>query len=211
MKPITEQTPSEIDTQIAKLEEPLGQLFAQVQSCRSGIEDRKANPKRYAYYSATTIEQLEAQIVEIQAKIQAVRDAIAPFEAEYVRRGCWTRYFLVFGGHVHRERNCSSCHWNTLFGWLPGLSGCDELAMVAEHGDNACAICFPAVQQHPAFLAAKALRLAAEAKLAAEYCPGSGKRGTDGRKYTPCPVCKQYVYAGPRGYGKLRKHKVAKA
>lgn len=92
---LTEQTSREIDTQIAKLEEPLGGFLIQIASCKAGIEDRKVNPKRYAYPSATTIEQLEVQIKEIQAKIAAVREAIKPLEAEWMRRGCWPRYFSI--------------------------------------------------------------------------------------------------------------------
>jgi len=209
---ITKQTPREIDTTIAKLEEPLAGFRQNLAALEKQIQDRVQFPERYRYYSAKTVEQLEVLVAEQHAKITAQRALIAPYDAEFVRRGGWSRYFLVPGGHVHRERNCSSCHWNTLFGWLPTLSGCDELAMVAEHGDNACAICFPAVQNHPAFLAAKALRLAAEASQAALLCPGSGKAGESKgaagfSRYRRCPHCKKVVYAGPRGYSPLRKHK----
>lgn len=59
--------------------------------------------------------------------------------------GCWNRFFLVVNsnGHVHRERNCSTCFPTTQYNWLIDLAGADEAEMVLEYGSDACTVCFP--------------------------------------------------------------------
>lgn len=86
----------------------------------------------------STAERYETEALELRAEAE-------PFEAEFVRRGGWNRYFLVTNGngHVHRGMTCSTCFPTTEYAWLVDLADCDEAAMVAEWGEQACTVCFP--------------------------------------------------------------------
>lgn len=69
-------------------------------------------------------------------------------EAEYNRRGGWSRFFLVTSsqGHIHSTTACSTCHTyrsSASFGWLPEVSGKTEAEAVAAHGETLCSVCFP--------------------------------------------------------------------
>lgn len=73
---------------------------------------------------------------------------VAPFEAEYSRRGGWSRYFLVMNenGHIHRSMHCSTCNREgvaTRFGWLTEFSGTPEQELTEQVGPNACTVCYP--------------------------------------------------------------------
>jgi hypothetical protein len=151
--PLAEQTPQQIDTVLAaiygRLDEATFRLDQALQHL-TYAQERQAKlqtPQTLGYLAY-----LEREIAEATAQVEARRAAVAalvaetePFEAEYLRRG-WKRYFLVTNGngHVHRGRACTTCFPTTRYGWLPALSGCDEAAMVAEYGEQACTVCFPA-------------------------------------------------------------------
>lgn len=199
-KPLTEQTPREIDTQLAKLYEKFFQARMRRDSAETRVREAHAGRPLYG----RTVEEIEESFRQAEAAMKAIAAEMVPFEREFTRRGGWKRYYLVPGGHVHRERNCSTCHWNTRFGWLVELADCDENAMVKEHGDGACAVCFPEVQTHPDFLRAKALREAREAAEAQRLCPASGTYVSGQLRYVKCQQCGVAVHRSPRG--KLRKH-----
>lgn len=80
-----------------------------------------------------------------RATARDLSDRIAPLEAEYVRRGGWTRAFLVQnnGGHVHKSTNCSSCYASTRYAWLTDYSGKPEDKIIWAAGELACTICYP--------------------------------------------------------------------
>lgn len=66
--------------------------------------------------------------------------------AEFIRRGGWTRAFLVTDGHVHSSRACSTCNNGdqpTSFYWLTEFSGHDEAEVVVAAADRACTVCYP--------------------------------------------------------------------
>lgn len=121
-------------------------------------------------------------------------------DAEFTRRGGWTRFFLVPGGHIHSSTTCSTCYPTTWLGWLPALSGLTEADAVATHGPLLCSVCFPdapvewTIRNKPA------------------GCAGSGSipvegtaRRTGHTTYAECSECgtRQIV----TGAGVLRKHK----
>jgi hypothetical protein len=129
---LTTATPVEIDTEIAKLSVPLHR--AQV---------------KLAWLQSTDFRNriigTDAQIAEQQAKIDEALDAIAPFDAEFVRRGGWSRFFLVTNnnGHIHRTQACSTTYATTQWAWLPQLSGQTEAEAVEDQGEILCSVCFP--------------------------------------------------------------------
>lgn len=80
--------------------------------------------------------------------LAALKAESLPYENEYVRRGAWSRYFVVQNdnGHVHRSMDCSTCNREgvaTRFGWMIQFSGKDEHELTDEIGPNACTVCFP--------------------------------------------------------------------
>lgn len=115
----------------------------------------------------------DARITELTAELKALVEQAAPYADEYSRRP-WKRYFLVTNqnGHVHRGMHCSTCFPTTTYGWLVELADCDERAMVAEYGEQACTVCFPDAPTFKGFgdgTSAVARRTAAEkAERAAE-------------------------------------------
>lgn len=202
-KPLNEQTPREIDEQLAHWDGVMRSARYAQSSARDHLAYLLANLR--GPWQERDVESAQDRIVKAHARVAEIAATIAVFDAEFVRRGGWKRYFIVMKGHIHRERQCPSCTYKTSFGWLPDLSDCDETEMVKVHGDLACAICFPQVLSHPAYIASAALRKAQEEAEAAQLCPASGKpSGSWGNGYKKCPDCG----TGQRTTknGKFRKH-----
>lgn len=206
-KPLTEQTPREIDTALSAIHEKFFAARLSAQNAKLALERALARAARQSSpWNTADVEEGQKWVKSAEAKRDALNAEMRPFDEEFRRRGGWNRYYLVQGGHVHREMSCSTCYPSTQFGWLPNLSDCDENAMVEEHGDNACAICFPAVLNHPAFLRAAKLRIAQEAAEAAKLCPASGTHSKSGgfHRYVKCPECGRPTPVTRNG--KYRKH-----
>lgn len=141
MKPLTsDMTPREIDTEWAKLDRKRFELY------RAILKAEKAGDGEAA-------ERLGRERGMIWL------DSIAPLNEEYQNRGRWNRYFrAVKTGRIHAGVDCGFYNYNTEFEWLTDLAGADEAEMLAQHGLNACAICFPQVQQLPGYVKGKARR-----------------------------------------------------
>jgi hypothetical protein len=90
-----------------------------------------------------------AKHTEAAAALEANQAEQSPMHAEYRRRGGWTRFFEVAGGHIHREQNCPTLHrgkQRTRLGWLIDMSGTDETQAIAELAAGAhilCSVCIP--------------------------------------------------------------------
>lgn len=100
---------------------------------------------RYGTYNADTAARLRADADTARDAAAAIWVEAAPYHAEYVRRGRWTRAFLVdnTGGHVHSSPNCGTCYPTTQYVWLPELSDHAEAEIVAAAGEAACTVCYP--------------------------------------------------------------------
>lgn len=201
-KPITEQTPGEIDTQIAYWYGEMNAAVYELNSAKHRHDTaRRDQPER--------LKALVESLARAQARAEAISAEQKPFQDEFSRRGGWKRYYHVPKGHVHREMSCSTCTWRTVFEWLPDLSACDETVMVEKYGDYACAVCFPGVVNHPAFIAGAAARKAHEELKRASQCPASAKpapiggRSPNGRRGR-CLDCNAIVPITK--YGLFRQH-----
>lgn len=135
----TTTTPSDIDEELARLDiehanaqNTLNRLTARVKSLVNG------GMAEYATELRPRIEQARRTITECET-------AARPLEAEFERRGGWTRAWLVLnsGGHVHRTTACRTCFPSTRFAWLTQLSGHDEIEIVEQAGEAACTECYP--------------------------------------------------------------------
>lgn len=132
-------TPSEIDEELARLDtehakarDALHRLTTRIASL---VKDGMAE---YAIELRPRIEQARQTIAECEATAR-------PLDAEFDRRGGWTRAWLVLntGGHVHRTTACRTCFPSTRFAWLTQLSGHDETEIVEQAGKAACTECYP--------------------------------------------------------------------
>jgi hypothetical protein len=145
-KALRQQTPSEIDAQIAELSYQIARLSAKsnwetdrIEHFRSMIA--KGNDQRWV---SDAINEGITNRNKLRDQIEKLADQIDPLEGEYRRRGGWTRAFLVTnnGGHVHRTQACSTCYITTDFVWLTDLSGKDEQGIVDLAGERACTVCY---------------------------------------------------------------------
>jgi hypothetical protein len=145
-KALRQQTPSEIDAQIAELSYQIARLSAKSNWETDRIEHframiAKGNDQRWV---SDAINEGITNRNKLRDQIEKLADQIDPLEGEYRRRGGWTRAFLVTnnGGHVHRTQACSTCYITTDFVWLTDLSGKDEQGIVDLAGERACTVCY---------------------------------------------------------------------
>jgi hypothetical protein len=237
----TTATPREIDEQLAAIDRRATQAEALAAAAVEGLH-RALGERATYYQGRnrpqwpTTTEQALAQVRELaDARIPGIAGGhtyasrlatyerhladyaraeaeATPLNAEFVRRGGWSRFFVVQanGGHVHSSMECQTCNRSgsrTLFGWNPQLSGLSEAEAVAELGPRLCTVCFPSA---PVEWTVGTPRT--------DRCPGSGQPAVAdsvqryGRnRYGRCPVCpaeadSQIVLSGNR----IRAHKPAK-
>lgn len=173
MKPLAEQSPSEIDTELYR-------IWQDEQSALVEINYYRGRGK--------TSFRADEYLTSAQSKYDIAHAEAIPFNIEFVTRGGWSRYYLVTNanGHVHRELTCSTCYPDTQYAWLPSLSGCDERAMVDEWGERACTVCFPNAPTYPRFSEPSRADMEETARRDAEKALREAKRaekaiyGTDG-------------------------------
>jgi hypothetical protein len=147
-----------------------------------------------------------AQVEEQRAYLVRIRLQQDLREGEWLRRGRWSRFFVVPGGHIHESMNCSTCNKEgkpTRFGWLPKLSGLTEKDAVEAHGTILCSVCFPTAPVEWTVGPQKS------------HCPGSGRsveRNSASTVYRPwalCPECGKAQSLTTRG-SRIRKHQPPK-
>lgn len=154
-RPYEHSTPAECDTVLADLwyeqqkirdhrKRVQARLDADVAE-REHFEETGKYSNRYAVMSANNRASTERAIDLYDSQLQDLREKIDPIEAEFNRRGGWSRFFLVknTNGHVHSSMRCNTCFPDTQYGWLTDYSGMAEPAIVEEAGDMACSTCFP--------------------------------------------------------------------
>jgi len=234
-KPLAQQTPREIDEQLATLD---GAYLAMSDKRKAKIEfAHSLNGERARYvgrrrkeWPTTTDEVLEqlalkladekipaydvAKVTELietvdglAREMRANREACEPLDAEYDRRH-WARFFQVEDGHIHSGMRCQggSIRVTTRVGWRPELSDKDVTEAVAALGPTLCTKCFPSAPVE--------YTRGPEKKLTPGYCGGQGKLGVElqMRYASPrgkCPDCGQRV--GVTSLGKVRRHKLPTA
>lgn len=138
-KPLTEQTPQEIDEQLAEI---YGRYYLAVGKADYFFKQMHWHRDRYPAGNQDGYEQ-------DYAKARDTADAIlveaVPFRVEFERRGGWTRAYLVTnaGGHVHSSMACPTCFPSTQYHWVTQLSDHAEIEIVEAAGESACTFCYP--------------------------------------------------------------------
>lgn len=211
---LTQLDPPEIDRLWTEAMQPAYQAWANLAETRKSIRRYERHGYRREAGSRNRVpEYLLERETELKAKYEEAVKASEPFDAEYERRGGWTRYLIVSNsnGHVHRSwrGTDSPCHTlvpgQTLVQPLWQLSGRDDDGVVSEFGSTACTKCFP---DAPVGLATT--------PESQGYCSGSGKNldpnkpsrtGFAAGNSGICPDCGAVVTLTTRYGPKLRKHK----
>ncbi len=83
---------------------------------------------------------------EAKVRLDEAKRNLAPYEAEFERRGGWTRFphtITAGAGHFHRGFDCSTCYPTTQYGYHHDYSGLTERQLVDKVGSEACTVCFP--------------------------------------------------------------------
>jgi len=151
--PLENETPSDIDVKLAEIYGRYSQKMQEAKVPREHIKGyrERMNPNNRFYRARDTsqyegwIAAAEIKAERLEAEAAAIYKETEPYDAEFNRRGGWTRAFLVdnTNGHVHKNRNCSTCHVTTQYVWLPSYSGSDENKIVDDAGEKACTVCYP--------------------------------------------------------------------
>lgn len=165
IKEITEtMNPAEIDNILVNAMWEL----AKAQSAKAGAEMSVENAEKQlvTFNEIISYEKAEnpavrsrKQKAEYEARIVTLKEAIEGYDktiseasaqtnacdAEYNKRGGWTRYWIVtnVNGHIHTTLSCSTCFPTTQYAWLPDLAGSTNSEVVELAGESACTICFP--------------------------------------------------------------------
>ncbi len=151
-----------------------------------------------AHRAVTRYDKATAQLCTIALEISRL-------DAEFTRRGGWTRFFLVqnSGGHVHSSMGCQTCNRGavpTAFNWLPEWSGRSEdeaLAELGAAGSTMCTVCFPAAPVLP--------KPADPTRCTGGAFVAGTERRVGMNRYGQCPTCgsREIITAS----GQVRKHK----
>lgn len=144
---LTTATPAEIDIRIAAIDWEITGLVNQFKRWEHVLDNKFATEQERANAKAEA-KKLAEQHYTLDVEALALH-------AEFLRRGGWTRFYLVqnTGGHVHISTECTTCFDTTDFGWLTQFSGTSHDEMGALSGMDACAVCFPGLS--PEIMAAK--------------------------------------------------------
>lgn len=150
-----------------------------------------------------TLARYDALSAELVANIESCEG----FNAEFNRRGGWTRAFLVTDGHVHSSQCCSTCYPTTEFTWLVDLSDHDEAEIVALAADRACTVCYPSAptlrdfqKASPLFTEEEAERNAARDQRAAEKAARQAKKIANGLTHDGSEFRVDYVEPSAPGW-----------
>lgn len=174
-------TPPEVDNVLAGIYGEYYRKQDEIAQVENWIASAKQNlDPNYRYFRQSDVARNEENLkkyedkkAKLEGEAQEILNEAEPLEKEYIRRGRWTRAFLVdnTNGHVHRNRSCSTCFPTTRYTWLPDYSGADENKIVEDAGEKACTVCYPSapvdVLNRPSKIEAPERKAAREAREAA--------------------------------------------
>ena len=86
--------------------------------------------------------------IAIRGEMAEIKERREEANREFVRRGGWSRYYLVVSsvGHIHSDTMCRTCNNGrrpTQFALFAVLSGQDSVRAVDVFGPALCSVCFP--------------------------------------------------------------------
>lgn len=92
----------------------------------------------------TRVQEIIAKYRQARTEANEIGIRISNLNAIYLQHK-WTRAYLVTNanGHVHKNKNCSTCFPSTNYLWLTQYSGSPEEIIVSDAGQDACTVCYP--------------------------------------------------------------------
>jgi hypothetical protein len=146
---IATATPAQIDGEIARLSgirATAERTIARAEETISRIDNLDADSyqRGFAWNSPAAYAKAVEEFNAAMTAGEAADEAITPLNAEYTRRGGWSRFYFVTntGGHVHRSMSCATCFPTTQYAWLTDYSGSTDEQIVADAKSQACTVCF---------------------------------------------------------------------
>jgi hypothetical protein len=104
---------------------------------------------RWSVYTQADVDARHEEASELRAQAIAILAEAKPYDAEFERRGGWTRAFLAITnskGHVHSWQRCSTLHrgeYMTTLHWMTDYSGKTQDEIIEAAGERACTVCYP--------------------------------------------------------------------
>jgi hypothetical protein len=137
---VTKEFAVKIDTQLSELHHKHWNLRVALDSA---IDTKEFYEKHYPT-RVDEITKCQNNIASLRDQIFKVGSDILDLDAIY-DQDPWTRAFLVLAsnGHVHKNRDCSTCFPTTRYNWLVQYSNDDENTIVEDAGQDACTVCYP--------------------------------------------------------------------
>lgn len=128
----------------------------------------------------------------------------ALLDAEWDRRGGWTRFYLCTNtdGHIHTGRSCNTVHATTHLVLKPELSGLTEKDAVRAYGPILCSVCYPTAPL--AWTEGNTPDTSGDCPTSRTYAPRGSYNPRHLSPYARCPKCKEMVSI--TSTGKFRQH-----
>jgi hypothetical protein len=207
MSALADQTPAEIDGALFPLLASRWQAATQVVSYKQSIKEAEAGPS-----SHYRLKEMRAWVQECEAKVDELNEHIRPLLDEYSRRGGWSRFYLVPGGHLHESTGCSTCYPTTQFMLVAEASGSTGEDLIERYAQHVCSVCFPDAPTMLAYIRGIDAARKAQAERDADKCAAGpfDVDEVDGsyrmyRAWGRCRGCGQRVSV--TSTGKARKHR----
>lgn len=184
----SKQSPAEVDGVLYKAQEAYGNAMMKQAQLQQGLDKWRPQAESHErqieltgensmadYYKKQLakvqgwIDDAEESLPALEKALQEANDIMDDCNAEWVRRGRWSRFYMVTNtnGHLHKTMNpreCSSLFETTRFAFMYELSGQSDAEVVELAGSSACTLCFP---DAPVDVLRRASRLEAPERKAA--------------------------------------------
>jgi hypothetical protein len=151
-------SPAEIDAVWFEAAGRLNQIAGWIAGYRLQAEKEKRSEAERAYYNGLA----DSEKLKFAPEVAKLRAVVAPLDAEWAKRGGWSRYLICQsdGGHFHKN-GCHSLGRGarpSSVAWVAELSGLDDNAVVEAVGFRACSQpeCFPLAPISPAWARSEA-------------------------------------------------------
>lgn len=152
--PLAKSTPVKIDEVLAKLYYERFKLTQEIIDIDKQLARSKATLNSYVGLSshARLAEAYERNLAsgsdrksKLTNEINGIYLEEDGYEAEFTRRGGWTRAFYTQNndGHIHKSRSCSQLRPTTRLAWVTSYSGKNESEVIEDAGKMACTTCYP--------------------------------------------------------------------
>jgi hypothetical protein len=145
---ITTASPAEIDTELHRLDAKRIRLGMRLTSLRRDLgeaENIEAGYGRRSTRKVASVDNILSTIAEIEYLMGDCNRLARPLREEFIRRGGWTRWYLVPDGHLHYDISGDRCSRipTTDHYWMTEYSGRSAAEMIELAGDRVCTTCFP--------------------------------------------------------------------